>query len=91
MLNCFLENDLISPKQSGFRTGDCSTNKLLLINHEIRNAFNRGLEVQGSILDISKALDKCWHPGLTYKLHQNGICQDLIKLFITMCSSSQPL
>ena len=39
MLNFFLENDLISPKQSGFRPGDSCINQLLSINHEILSAF----------------------------------------------------
>ena len=52
MLNFFLENDLISPKQSGFRPGDSC------INHEISSAFNIGLEVRGLFLDVSKAFDK---------------------------------
>ena len=38
------------------------------------------LEIQRLFLDISKALDKILHAGLIYKLHQNGICGDLIKI-----------
>ena len=80
MLNFFLENDLISPKQSGFRPGDSCINQLLSINHEILSAFDIGLEVQGLFLDISKAFDKVWHAGLIYKQRQNGICGDLINI-----------
>ena len=39
-LNFFLENDLISQKQSGFRPGDSGINQLLSINHEILSAFD---------------------------------------------------
>ena len=45
MLHFFLENDLISPKQLGFRPGDSYMNQLLSINHEILSAFDIGLEV----------------------------------------------
>ena len=38
------------------------------------------LEIQRLFLDISKALDKILHAGLIYKLHQNSICGDLIKI-----------
>ena len=38
------------------------------------------LEVQGLFLDISKALDQVLHAGQICKLHQNGICGDLIKI-----------
>ena len=58
MLNFFLENDLISQKQTGFRPGDSCINQLLLISHEILSAFNIGLEVRGLFLDISKAFHK---------------------------------
>ena len=73
MLNVFLENDLISKKESCFRPGDSCINQLLSINHEILSVFDIGLEVRGLFLDISKAFDKVWHAGLIYKLRQNGI------------------
>ena len=57
-LSFSLENDIISPKQSGFRPGDSCINQLLSINHEILSAFDIGLEVQGLFLDVSKAFDK---------------------------------
>ena len=80
IVNFLLENQLISPKQSGFRPGDSCINQLLSINHEILSAFDIGLEVRGLFLDISKAIDKVWHAGLIYKLRQNGICGDLINI-----------
>ena len=58
MLNCFLENDLISPKLSGFRPGDSCINHLLSINHESLSASDIVLEVRGLFLDVSKALIK---------------------------------
>ena len=76
----FSENDLISPKQSGFRPGDSCTNQLLSIAHEILSAFDDGHEVRGVFLDISKAFDRVWHEGLLFKLLQNGISGELITL-----------
>ena len=32
-------------------------------------------------MDISKAFDKVWHDGLIFKLEQNGISGNLLKLF----------
>ena len=58
------ENDLLSPNQSGFRSGDSCINQLLSINHEVLNAFDKGLEACGIFLDISKAFDKVWHDVL---------------------------
>ena len=76
----FSENNLISPKQSGFRPGDSCTNQLLSIAHKILSAFDDSHEVRGVFLDISKAFDRVWHEGLLFKLQQNGISGELITL-----------
>ena len=43
----FIENDLISPKQSGFKSGDSCTKHLISITHEIYQSFYDGFEVTG--------------------------------------------
>ena len=58
MLKYFLGNNLITPKQSGFRPGDSCINQRLSITHDIFTSFDNGLEVKGVFLDISKAFDK---------------------------------
>ena len=74
----FIENDLISPNQSGFKPGDSCTNQLISITHEIYQSFDDGFEVRGVFLDISNAFDKVWHNGVIYKLKQNGVAGDLL-------------
>ena len=73
MYDFLSDNNPLSPNQSGLRSGDNCINQLLSINHEILNAFGKGLEVCGIFLDISKAFDRVWPDGLIFTLCQNGI------------------
>ena len=58
------DNNLLSPNQSGFRTGDSCINQLLSITYDIYHSFDEGFETRAIFLDISKAFDKVWHEGL---------------------------
>ena len=89
MLKYFLNNNLISPKQSGFRPGDSCINQLLSITHDIFTSFDNGLEVRGAFLDISGAFDKVWHDGLIYSLKQNGIKDKLLCLLTDFLKNRQ--
>ena len=80
MFNFFIENELISSDQSGFKPGDSCINQLLAIAHEIYTSFDDRFEVRGVFLDISKAFDKVWHEGLILKLKQNDISGNLLNL-----------
>ena len=54
-----MENNLISPNQSGFKQGDFCINQLLAITHDIFQSLDQGYEVRGVFLDISKAFLHC--------------------------------
>ena len=56
---------LITKNQSGFRPGDSTTNQLIDLVDEIHQAFD----------------SKVWHDGLIFKMKQNGITGNLLKLF----------
>ena len=70
------DNNLLNSNQSGFRSGDSCVHQLLSITHEIYKTFdaNPSLDIRGVFLDLSKAFDRVWHDGLTYKLKTLGIC-----------------
>ena len=72
----FIENDLISPSQSGFKPRDSCANQLISITHEIYQSSDDGFEVRGDFLDITKIFDTFWHNGLTYKVKQTGVPGD---------------
>ena len=82
MSKYFIENNLISENQSGFKPGDSCINQLLAITHEIFSSFDDNYEVRGVFLDISKAFDKVWHEGIIRKLKRNGISGNLLS-FLT--------
>ena len=76
----FIENDLISQNQSGFKPGDYCINQLLSIIDEIYKSFDDGWEIRSVFLGISKALNKVWHQGVILKLKQNVISGNLLKI-----------
>ena len=80
MFKFFIENNLILPNQSGYKPGDFCINQLLSITHDIYISFNCSYEIRGVFLDISKAFDKVWHDGITFKLEQDSISGKLHKL-----------
>ena len=87
MYSFFIENDLISSNQSGFKQGDSCINQLLSITHDIYQSLDQGYEVRGVFLDISKAFDKVWHKGLIHKLEQNEIGGPLLKILTDFLKS----
>ena len=78
----FIENNLISQNQSGFKPGDLCINQLISITREINQSFDDRLEVRRVFLDISKAFDKVWHEGFIYKLKQNGVKGNLLETLL---------
>ena len=76
----FIEN-VISSSQSAFKPGDSCVIQLASITHEIYKFFDEGHEVmRGVFLDISKAFEKVWQDGIIFKLTQNGISGNLLKI-----------
>ena len=58
------DNNLLSPNQSSFRTGDSCIKKILSITYDIFHGLDEGMETRAIFLDISKPFDKIWHKDL---------------------------
>ena len=58
MFKLFIENELISSNQSGFKPVDSCVNQLVCITHEIYNSFEEGHEVRVVSLKSQKHLTK---------------------------------
>ena len=79
--NFLLQNNTITPNQSGFTRGDSAINQLVCITNEIGKALDSGKELRVIFCDISKAFDRVWHRGLLFKLEKYGISGNLLKWF----------
>ena len=80
MFSSFNENVLISQNQSGFKPGDSWINQLLSITHDIYKSVDDVWEIRDVSLDISKAFNKVCNQGVLFKLKQNGISGNLLKI-----------
>ena len=80
MFGFFIENDVISQHQSGFKPGDSCISQLLSITHETYQSFDEGFDVSSVFCNMSKAFDKVWHDGIIFKLKHNGISSNLLNL-----------
>ena len=58
MYDYFTRNNLITKKQSGFCSGDSTTNQLINLVNQIHSSLDNRLEVRAVFLDIAKAFDK---------------------------------
>ena len=84
-----LDNNIITPFQSGLRNGDSTVNQLLFLYHEFSKTLDAKKEIRVVFCDISKAFDRAWHRGLLFKLRSTGISDDLIDWFSNYLDNRQ--
>ena len=66
--------------QYGFRSSKSTVDLLTVVSDRIARALNRFGATQSVTLDISKAFDKVWHPGLLHKRKSYGISGQIFRL-----------
>ena len=66
-------NDLISPIQSGFRSGRSTNDHLIRLETFIRDAFVNREHVVSVFFDLEKAYDTTWRYGILKDLHNLGL------------------
>ena len=79
--NFLHENNFLTKHQSGFRPNDSTVNQLTYMYHEFCQALDDKKDVRIVFCDISKAFDRVWHQGLSFKLRKLGINGDLLRWF----------
>jgi len=67
------KNHLITKAQSGFRHFRSTTDHLITLESNIRDAFVRGEHVVSVFFDLEKAYDTTWKYGILKDLHEMGL------------------
>jgi len=71
------KKNLLTEKNSGFKPFDSTINRIIHLSHEIYNGLDNQNDNLIVFLDISKAFDRVWHPGLLHKLKEFGVTGNL--------------
>ncbi|MCG8111690.1 MAG: reverse transcriptase family protein, partial [Candidatus Thiodiazotropha taylori] len=86
LYNYAIENEILTPLQSGFIKGDSTTFQLIHTYHSFCEAVDSGKEVRTIFCDISKAFDRVWHRGLLHKLSSIGCSNSVVRWFLSYLS-----
>jgi hypothetical protein len=74
------ENNLLNACQFDFRALHNTMLQCMKFRDYVTLNFNKNMSKSAVILDIEKAFDTTWHPGLLYKLIKLHFSSNLIKL-----------
>lgn len=81
-----LDSNLISENQFGFKYKHSTTNAIHLLTSNINWNWNRKLYTGACFIDLEKAFDSVWIPGLIFKLLQYKFPLNQIILIYNMIS-----
>lgn len=80
-LSKFLESGhRLSPAQSGFRNGRGCTDSQLALLEALRECRATGITYVVAFIDVKKAFDRVWRPGLWRKLHRMGVRGRMLRM-----------
>ncbi len=80
---------LLTPLSSGFKHGDSTVNRLLVMTDTIYKTLGDGTDVVLVFLDATKAFDKVYHKGLLFELESLGVSGTVLTWFKTYLSNRQ--
>ena len=87
-LDCFCElKNIIDEEQEGFRPKHSTTRYLYRLMSSLKDAQKKKLNAIILCIDLQKAFDSVWIPGLIYKLRGLGIDGPIIKLINSFLST----
>ena len=76
----FLEtNKLFNKNQSGFRRNRACIDQIMRIQDDIHKSIHNKGSTVGLFIDLEKAFDLIWKEGLTHKMRQLGIQNEMLK------------
>ena len=84
--NYCLKNNILTPKNSGFKKMDSTINQLVHLSQLIYKGLDDEMKIGMIFLDITKAFDKTWHRGFIFKLFEIGIRGKLLHLLSSYLS-----
>lgn len=70
-------------EQFGFRAEHSTTLQLARVLHDMTAALNKRETTVAVLLDMEKAFDRVWHPGLVYKLSTSTTPRRVVKTVAT--------
>ena len=73
--------------QYGFRSSQLTADLLIVVSDRITRAFNRSGATRAVALDIFKAFDRVWYPGLLHKIKSYGISGQIFGLISSLLSN----
>ena len=86
LYNFFTSQNLINPRQFGFRKGHSTSHALNYSVNFLNNAISKAKHTIGIFIDLSKAFDTIDHTKLLAKLENNGIRGNSLNLICSYIS-----